>query len=159
MDISQTSQTRFWRCHGCRGYSSQWMDAIPNASWFMKAAIAHYQTWICLKFWEQFQYAASALFALVHGTDLTSLKGNSKCVLLCGELWGAWYILLYHIRDKQHIAWSYNQGKNLQFTHSAPKHLEAFRFNRETIPMKVQQLQCLVLRKAILAYCPPRLYH
>ena len=31
MDISQTSQKRVWKCHGCRGYSTQWMDTSPYA--------------------------------------------------------------------------------------------------------------------------------
>ena len=31
MDFTQMSQTRVWKCHVCRGYSTQWSDTSPNA--------------------------------------------------------------------------------------------------------------------------------
>ena len=59
MDISQMSQPRIWKRHGCRGYSTQCTDTSPNGSWFRKATLAYSQTSLLLQLREQLQCAAS----------------------------------------------------------------------------------------------------
>ena len=59
MDISQTSHIRVWKHHGCRGYTTQWTDNSPNASWVRKAAFAYFQTKLLLQWHEPFLCAAS----------------------------------------------------------------------------------------------------
>ena len=89
MDISQTSEGRVWKPHGCRGYSTQWTDTSPNASWFRKATLAYSQPRLPLKVWEITNVLLPALWVLVHCTDFPSLKLHSQRVFICGELWGA----------------------------------------------------------------------
>ena len=70
-----------------------------------------------------------ALWALVHCKDLPSIKGTPNVFSFIGELWEGMRNHFFNIRDKQHIVFSYNQGKNCAITNSAPKGLEGSWFN------------------------------
>ena len=156
MDISQTSQIRVWKHEGCRGYSTQWMDTSGSASWFRKATCSTFRTRLLLQLWEKCQWAASC--SLSPGT-LHEFSIPPKALQTCSSLW-------IHLRkhDKSFFSLSGTSaqsqfaqpGWNCQFTNSAPKHLEASGFNRSTNPIRYSRPNASVLRKASLAYFPPR---
>ena len=123
--------------HHSKSLEASWLQKIFNSMnrhqpqcWLRKAALAYFQMRPLLQLQEQLQCAASCSLSSdsLHGVAITP-----KPLQTCSVFWeiseGAWETLLFHIRDKQHIACEYNQGKNCQFTNSAPKNLEASWFN------------------------------
>ena len=141
MDISQTSQARVWKCHGCRGYSSQGMDTSSNVSWFREATHVYFQTRIPLQFWEINQSAAS-LF-LSPGT-LYGFSIIEKELLTCSPFWRTLRCheqSFFSISGKTAHSQFIQPGQNCQFTNSANKHLEVSWFNRETNTVEVLWLQ------------------
>ena len=82
-DISQTSQTRVCKLNGCRGYSTQWKDSSPYASWFRKATLTSCLTRLLLQLWGKCQWAAS--FSLSPGSFhrcSISQKEHQICISL-----------------------------------------------------------------------------
>ena len=86
MDISQMSQTRVSKRHGCRGYSTQWTDTSPKAygSGKQPLPVPFLDIYNCGK---HSNVLPLALRALGNCTELPSLKRHSKRGLLCGDLW------------------------------------------------------------------------
>ena len=84
MDISQTSQTRVWKHHVCRGYSNQCMNTCTNVSWFRKATLASFLTRLLLQLQEKFPWAASCSLSpgSLHGFSITQ-----KALQTCSPLW------------------------------------------------------------------------
>ena len=88
MDTLQTSQTRVWKHHECRGYSTQWTDTSPNASWFRKAVLTYFQIRLLIQLWEQCQCAASWTLRPGSWNGVAIPQKHGKRVLLFGDLWG-----------------------------------------------------------------------
>ena len=100
LDISKTSQTRVWKPHVCREYSTQWMDTSPNATGFRKSTLAYFQIRLTLPLEEIIQCPAS--FSLSPGS-LHEFSINENALQKCYPLWKTlrWHEKsLFSISDK-----------------------------------------------------------
>ena len=79
-------------------------ECKPNTSWFRRATLSYFLPRLLLQLRENSNVLPLALWALVHCTDLPSLKRHSKRVIIFLEKSeGPWIILPLHIGDKLHI--------------------------------------------------------
>ena len=90
MDISQNSQTRVWKCHGCRGYSLQWSKTCPKASLFRKVTLDSQLNRFLLELLEKLPCATSC------SLNPVSLHGFSNTKNACQSCSPLWRTLMEH---------------------------------------------------------------
>ena len=83
-------------------------------------------------------------------------KGTPNVFSFVEKFEVAWQILLFHIREKQHITSSYNQGTFAISQTQPPSIWKLPGPTGKPTPWRYSSPNASVLRKATLAYFPPR---